>query len=163
MANRPKFREAWQAFETVNVPVKMVGDLIGDKVKLNIDNGIFNNACPIRISYVLNQTGFKITKKQNIAMSSGRDGQWHLYRVVGAIEYLQSTFGQPEVIIKGAPSYADFKDKKGILAVKGTGWGDARGHITLWNGTKCSGSCHLSESPDNGTFVPEEAYLWELP
>lgn len=31
MANRPKFREASQAFETVNVPVKMVGDLIGAK------------------------------------------------------------------------------------------------------------------------------------
>ncbi len=34
MVNRPKFREAWQAFETVNVPVKMVGDLIGgNKIK----------------------------------------------------------------------------------------------------------------------------------
>ncbi|MDR1227763.1 MAG: type VI secretion system amidase effector protein Tae4 [Azoarcus sp.] len=51
----------------------------------------------------------------------------------------------------------------GILVVRGSGWRDAGGHVTLWDGTMCSDTCHLAYDPDNGSFSPTEAALWVLP
>lgn len=50
---RPNFTKAWMYFSEINTPVKEVGKIIGGNVKTNIDSGIFLNACPIRMSYVL--------------------------------------------------------------------------------------------------------------
>lgn len=55
--HRPNFSVAWSLFADVNVPVKAVGKKIGGKVEANIESGVFKNACPIRMSYVLNRTG----------------------------------------------------------------------------------------------------------
>jgi len=55
---RPVFLLAWNKFREVQLPVAEVGLKIGGKVGQNIAAGIFENACPIRISYVLNMTGF---------------------------------------------------------------------------------------------------------
>jgi hypothetical protein len=52
--------------------------------------------------------------------------------------------------------------RKGIIVVKGQGWSNARGHVTLWDGSFCSDACHLLRDPDNGLFVPETASLWVL-
>lgn len=51
---------------------------------------------------------------------------------------------------------------KGILVIRGHGWTNARGHITLWDGTQCADTCHLMYDPENGPFVPETASLWVL-
>lgn len=47
---RPNFIKAWVYFSEINVPVKEVGKKIGGKVQVNIDSGVFQNACPIRMS-----------------------------------------------------------------------------------------------------------------
>lgn len=39
-----------------------VGRIIGGNVGQNISGGYFENACPIRMSYVLNATGFPISR-----------------------------------------------------------------------------------------------------
>ena len=75
--------------------------------------------------------------------------------------YLERTFGAPDAKAD-APSPGDFSGARGIIVVKGQGWSNARGHVTLWDGTKCSDSCHLMADPDNGSFVPETAALWTL-
>ncbi|WP_311765917.1 MULTISPECIES: hypothetical protein [unclassified Caballeronia] len=49
-----------------------------------------------------------------------------------------------------------------MIVVKGHGWSNARGHVTLWDGSFCSDACHLLRDPDNGLFVPETASLWVL-
>lgn len=51
---------------------------------------------------------------------------------------------------------------QGIIGVKGHGWSNAAGHVTLWNGTQCSDTCHLMSDPDNGPFVPDTASIWKL-
>lgn len=58
--NRPSFNEAWLAFRKVNHSVADVGSIIGGNVGKNITGSYFQNACPIRMSYVLNATGFPI-------------------------------------------------------------------------------------------------------
>lgn len=57
---------------------------------------------------------------------------------------------------------ADFAKMQGVIVVKGHGWANAAGHVTLWNGAQCADACHLMNDPDNGPFVPETAAIWEL-
>ncbi|MDI5405259.1 T6SS effector amidase Tae4 family protein, partial [Salmonella enterica subsp. enterica serovar Lubbock] len=41
----------------------------------------FQNACPIRMSYVLNATGFPIARNSPYAKVSGADNKFYIYRV----------------------------------------------------------------------------------
>jgi len=163
---RPLFDNAWGAFIQIAVPVKDVGRIIGGHVEVNInippEQGGFANACPIRMSYVLNYSGFPIHQDPRYSMVSGGDKKWYLYRVAEMMSYLENTFGPPDKTITGAPAESDFADKQGIVVVRGHGWSDAIGHITLWNGKICSDNCHLTANPDNGTFIPETASIWVL-
>lgn len=161
MSGRPAFGSAWIAFTRVHVSVADVGKLIGGRVDDNIKAGIFQNACPIRMSYVLNSTGFAVKKEAGYATVSGADGKQYLFRVNDMMAYLEREFGRPDKTAK-SPKEADFRGQRGILVVRGHGWKDARGHVTLWNGAACSDSCHLLQNPDNGTFIPDTASLWEL-
>ena len=152
MANRPTFNLVWGAFSRVNGSVSHVGQVIGGKVKTNIDGGIFTNACAIRMSYVLNQTGFPIPGNAG-AVSSGANGAKYLYRVSDLTPHLVATFGKPDQVVQ-RPSTASFAGKKGIVVFEVAVWSDASGHATLWNGTACSDSCYFPEST--------RASLWEL-
>lgn len=159
---RPLFNKAWSLFSEVNVDVMSVGEKIGGKVKFNIENGIFANACPIRMSYVLNYSGTPIPKpggKYNVV--SGADAKWYMYRVPEMMSFLAATFGDPDFGTE-KPKIADFANKKGILLIRGSGWRDAVGHVTLFDGKVCSDACHLTGDPLNGTFTPEKASIWLL-
>ncbi|MDC2860106.1 MULTISPECIES: type VI secretion system amidase effector protein Tae4 [unclassified Delftia] len=163
---RPAFSQAWHAFMAVRIPVKEVGRKIGGMVQKNTELdpklGGFENACPIRMSYVLNMTGFPIPKGSTYKTVSGADGRQYMYRVAEMMAYLEKTFGKAEKTVR-SPKTTDFIGMKGIIVVKGHGWGNAIGHVTLWNGTECSDTCHLMSDPDNGTFVPDIASIWVLP
>jgi hypothetical protein len=159
---RPLFNLAWTAFVAVRVSVSQVGQKIGGAVQKNVEAGIFQNACPIRMSYVLNVTGFPIVKHPGYATVSGGDKRLYLFRVNDMMGYLERVFGKPDKTVK-TPRQSDFAGLKGILVVKGHGWANAKGHITLWDGFLCSDTCHLTSDPDNGPFVPESASLWVLP
>ena len=69
--HRPSFTSAWSRFNEVNLPVASVGKKIGGKVGSNVASGIFQNACPIRMSYVLNYCGVRIPKS-GYAVVSGQ-------------------------------------------------------------------------------------------
>jgi hypothetical protein len=86
---RPFFGTAWAKFSEVNVPVADVGKKIGGKVEQNIKSGVFQNACPIRMSYVLNYTGVPIPRS-SYAVVSGADGKWYMYRVNDMMSFLET-------------------------------------------------------------------------
>jgi len=161
MSARPSFAGAWSAFSAVRVSVADVGKLIGGRVKDNIESGVFQNACPIRMSYVLNQTGCPIRKSPGCATVTGGDGKQYIFRVNDVMSYLEHEFGRPDRTAS-SPEERDFRDLKGIIVVKGHGWSNARGHVTLWDGSVCSDNCHLLRDPENGLFIPETASLWSL-
>ncbi len=113
------------------------------------------------MSYVLNKCGILIPKGNKYAVVSGRDKFQYMFRVNDMISYLEEVFGKPEIKVK-SPQEKDFTPKKGIIVFYGSGWSNARGHVTLWNGITCADACHFMSSPENRTFVPEKGYLWEL-
>ena len=160
-APRPPFLKAWKLFKEVKLSVKDVGEKIGGKVKTNIDSRIFANACPIRMSYVLNHSGIPIPSGAGYAVVSGADHAWYMFHITEMLTFLTSKWGPPDVTAK-QPYLAHFQGKKGVLLVLGSGWGNASGHITLWNGGICSDVCHLMGDGENGRFVPSVAHLWVL-
>jgi hypothetical protein len=161
--DRPLQATAWKRFQEINLPVAVVGEKIGGKVGLNIANGIFANACPIRISYMLNYSGFRIARPiAGYSAVSGADRKWYLFRVREMMDYLAATFGEADVTISD-PAPVDLLGMQGIMVVRGSGWSDASGHVTLWDGTVCPDHCHLLGDPANGSFTPEIAKLWLLP
>ena len=168
---RPLFHSAWARFQQINVSVGDVGRIIGGKVRVNIDSGAFPNACPIRMSYVLNRTGFPVNKnfvplddQGRQQVSSGDDGLWYIYRVNPMIEYLRKVFGTPDMELTRPPITAGaFLGMKGILIVTGHGWDNAAGHVAIFDGSTCADSCHFTGDPANGTFAPAKAILWKLP
>ncbi|MCL2161764.1 MAG: type VI secretion system amidase effector protein Tae4 [Betaproteobacteria bacterium] len=156
-------------FLHVNVSVPEVGRKIGGKVNFNINEvqgrGKWTNACAVRMSYVLNRTGFPVQRGRFLTVS-GADGMWYMPRVDDIIPYLEGVFGDPDIEVghaKHAPAPDDFEGMKGILAVTVDGWGDATGHVTLWNGSMCSDACYLAENPHNRPYTPRKARLWVLP
>jgi hypothetical protein len=146
----------------VRLPVKEVGGTVQKNIEIPEDQGGFWNACPIRMSYVLNVTGFPIRKSNLYSSVSGADHRQYLYKVPDMMRYLEHVFGKPDKTVK-TPKLSDFVNMKGIIVVKGHGWKNAAGHVTLWNGNQCSDTCHLLTDPDNGPFIPDTASIWVLP
>jgi len=158
---RPKLRESVNAFKEVydyiGGTVEAVGKKIGGKVDYNInhlsvDQGGFENACAIRISYVLNKTGFKVPKLPDRTVS-GKNGDWYIYRVQVLIDYLHKVFGKPDITYV-APTPEKLSTDKGILVFEVDGWYNATGHATIWNGIGCSDKCYFERS--------KKVHLWIL-
>ena len=58
---------------------------------------------------------------------------------------------------------AKFLAKKGIIAFDVSGWGDATGHVTVWNGEKCGDdSCFGGDHHYFDFRQVKKIYLWEL-
>jgi hypothetical protein len=170
---RPSFKAAWTLFGEVYQAgqsdadaLALVSAKIGGKVKYNIDDGTFANACPIRMSYVLNYSGVAMPASDpgegKIKAVTGADHKWYLFRVRDMMKILATKFGAPDQEVKN-PKSADFTGKRGIMAIVGHGWTDAIGHVSLWDGHYFSDKNHLSDSNVNGPFVPEVARMWNLP
>jgi len=158
MNNKPSYSTALHHFNAIykGGNFKHVADTIGGKVKLNIDNGTFENLCAVRMSYVLNKCGITILKADG-ATSGGQDGQRYLYRVSDLRSFLTRKFGQPD-LTDSSPSHSALIGKKGIIIFEAH-FSNATGHVTLWGGGNsekdCSDKCYFPSST--------KVYLWELP
>ncbi|QLE84476.1 hypothetical protein FLM48_04850 [Shewanella sp. Scap07] len=144
-------------YDDIGKSVSSVGTKIGGNVDYNInmltiEQGRFENACAIRMSYVLNTIGVKVPYLKGKTISGGR-GNWYLYRVSDLIDFLYDTFGEPDTVVP-SPSASKLENFRGILVVEVQGWGDASGHATIWNGINCSDECYFPLS--------HKAYLWAL-
>jgi hypothetical protein len=157
MRKRPTLSQAVRAFAVVNKSVSEVGTFIGGKVDYNINTitkaeGRFENACAIRISYILNSTGNKIPLIAGQTIS-GKDGNWYIFRVKTLIQYLNKTFGAPDHIIEN-PTAAKLAKNKGIVVFEVNQWIDASGHATVWDGKNCSDKCYFLEA--------KRVHIWTL-
>lgn len=119
--------------KVMNLSPTEVGEFIGGKVQVNIDGGFFKNCCAIRMSYAFNASGVEIPKSTYGATSSGRDGKWYLYRVGDMENFVKAKIGGTPIT---GTTAKDFAGKKGVIFFSGCNWGDATGHVDLFDGTK---------------------------
>lgn len=164
---RPLFSKAWAASQIIynkndtdEERLGRVAKIIGGQVAYNINNPDPNlrwqNTCAVRMSYILNYSGLKITPAGRKTVS-GKDKNWYFYRVSYLIDFLKSQWGEPKIV-----KYPTVIGKKGIILFQISGWSDARGHATLFNGNICYDHCYFKENEPEAKYITDRANFWEL-
>lgn len=105
------------------------------------------NSCAIRMSRGLILSGFHLPKSNTGGVMKGSDGYYWL-RVRELSKYLEKTLKTPEfsVSLKKAKlgeekeplsteQWEVLRNMKGIIMFNVSGWDDATGHFTLWDGS----------------------------
>ncbi|HEX3436608.1 MAG TPA: T6SS effector amidase Tae4 family protein [Pseudacidobacterium sp.] len=119
-----------------------------DAVRLKIGGEIATmppgtNTCAMRLSRALNYAGKVHEIPENggilkLYTLKGGDHLNYLLRVSELTRYLYRRYGTPTVSVNYSPteteSVTPFLGKRGIICWHVTGWDDATGHYTLWNG-----------------------------
>lgn len=138
----------WDILQT-KFPAKSAEEVfqeIGGRVFYNYQIGVFKNACSIRVSVALNESGkehelpfFRAEWPQGrmqAQVSSGANRKWYIFRVRMLIKYLTEKYGKPE---EHLPSeyLQKIAGRKGIIIFEVRGWSDATGHADLWDGSAC--------------------------
>lgn len=187
---RPRFSTAWQAYPvgtTTEQAYALVGGNAealykeGEARKKSTDAVIgmipaesqdavptavnpYGNACAIRLSRAFNYSGLEI-KSGNVDSGyrvKGGDGKAYFVRVKHICEFIKKHLGEADLTISGGGDNAKKQlfDKKGILIFSITGWRDASGHATLWDGSGCGDSCYFEHNDSRVKTTQIE--FWEL-
>jgi len=154
---RPKWDDMLKNYPNTSVDVVTLYNDIGNGLIDYYNNpktqSSWENTCSFRMSKGLNYSGFKLPKDNSKyrltkgGVHTGKDNLNYWYRVSELGKYLEDHLGSPEfdVTLKKADlgekkiglSILDW-DKlsklKGIIMFKVSGWGNASGHFTLWDG-----------------------------
>jgi len=141
-----------------------VAQIIGGNVAGNINNRDpkqrWINTCAVRMSYVLNQSGLKIPNVPGQTVS-GADKNWYFFRVKNLIAFLEQRWGKAEVVSYPVSGGGTLAGKKGVILFEVSGWTDARGHATLFNGSSCYDHCYFNEP--EARYRTDRANFWSLP
>jgi hypothetical protein len=100
----------------------------------------YENTCAMRVSKALNYCkGHEIPQQKGLLCIIGKDKKRYAIRVREMERYIKDTYGEPVFELKAEKGIIDNSSiigKKGIISFHVSGWGDATGHISLWNGKK---------------------------
>lgn len=163
-AKRPLFSTLWS-----NYPVKMAASDVyalvgGQALALYKENPTgYANACALRLSRSLNYGGMPIKQSTKGYKVKGNDNKPYLLRVREMITFVEQNLGKPDITFKPKNNEdvsSQLRGKKGIIIFKVSGWGDASGHVTLWNGSDCGDSCYFIHNTPNVRTT--DIFFWNL-
>lgn len=170
---KPSLQRLWNAFpDHVRYPkLRDLYTMLGGAAAKNIDAPGFGpngNTCASRLSFAFNRGGAPIKPSQaalaHAQTLTAGDGSRIIFRVAEFRSYLLRTLGKPK-IDKVSPFDHAFRGKPGIIAFT-VNWGDASGHIALWNGTTYREPIHDNYatyvSDINPNVRTSRGEFWEL-
>jgi hypothetical protein len=174
---RPAFEALWKRFPDHRAfpNLEALFRHVGGELERNINVPGFGpdgNTCAVRMSLALNHGGTpidaRVVKLLGLNVLIGADGHRYLFRVRELRRYLANVLGAAAADRR--PPYGDaFKGKRGIMAIEVHGWGDASGHVALWNGTTFREPAYddylgLADNPRTRLVEPSttSAHLWKL-
>ena len=70
-------------------------------------------------------------------------------------------WGKPELVKYPPTGGGELSGKKDLISFEISGWSDARGHATLFNGVTCYDHCYFNEP--GVRYRTERANFWSLP
>ncbi|XP_077997623.1 uncharacterized protein LOC144450778 isoform X2 [Glandiceps talaboti] len=115
---------------------------------------IGQNSCAIRVSYSLITSGQKLNDIQkgecNWAQVVNGDGDKYIIRVATMRCYLESRKGSADIV---SSSKTSFQGYKGIIVFQSCKFQTATGHVDLWDGSKCAGTCYFDSCKDMRLFI----------
>lgn len=168
---KPNFQKLWANFPDHGQYPYMV-DLythLGGSAQKAINTPGFGpkgNTCASRLSHAFNKAGAPIGPGHlsGIETLSTADHKRIIFRVREFRKYLLRTLGKPTADVT-FPFDDAFKGKKGIVAFS-VNWGNASGHIALWNGVRYREPDHDSYgsyvNADNPKVKTSRGDFWEL-
>lgn len=163
---RPSFADAWAAAQRIYDPSnsgEKVAKLIGGYVEKNINNPDpkqrWSNTCAVRLSYILNQVGVLVPRIPGQTVS-GTGGHQYFFRVRDLIAFLRQRWGEAEIINYPPADGGSLAGKKGLVLFEISGWSDAHGHATLFDGKSCYDHCYFNGPGAN--YRTDRANFWSL-
>lgn len=178
---RPSWEDMKKNYPNSSVSTKSLYTAIGGSLpeRLEADPNSWINSCCVRMSRGLNYSGFSLPKAPSSGGTIyGKDQKRYWIRVKDLLAYLKIKFGKPDIECTGGHSaVSHFKGKRGIIVFEVSGWGNATGHFTLWDGQQLAYPgdprhddptseyyyFHMRYSPMKGKIVQTtKVYLWEL-
>ena len=137
---------------------------IGGKVYQNHKNNpkAFANSCALRMCRALNYSEAEIPYDKG-KTGSGSDGKWYYYRVKDLHAYLEERYGSPDIVVR--PGDSNFNSvvasNMGIIVFDVSGWSDATGHITTWDGENAGDHSYFQEDLPSGVTLIKVS-IWTL-
>ena len=137
----PSLAAIWAAFPD-HLRYRTLHDLytmLGGTAARNINAPGFGpngNTCASRLSHAFNRGGAPISEA--IARRAGAEtigtanSERIIFRVTHFRSYLRAAYGEPRADT-ASPFDDSFRQQRGIIAFNVTGWGDATGHIALFD------------------------------
>ncbi|MBN3573255.1 type VI secretion system amidase effector protein Tae4 [Vibrio ostreicida] len=171
--NRPRFSDIWAAYSEVGKKAApRVYEIVGGRaLELYLaDSDSYANACALRMSRSFNYGGFlvpsgTIIETYPIYRVRGADNKIYILRVKDLIQYIKFNWGSPEYDMEPVDISA-ISGKRGVMIIEVSGWGDASGHVTLWDGSSTGDGTHYHElsyyERYGGSVAPKRVMLWEL-
>lgn len=163
---RPSFTAAWTASQRIydpSNPGAKVARVIGGNVEKNINNPDakqrWDNTCAVRMSYILGEAGLMIPSISGQTVS-GADGRRYFFRVRDLIAFLKHRWGKAEVVEYPASGGGALAGKRGVILFEVSGWSNAQGHATLFDGRSCYDHCYFNEP--GATYHTNRANFWSL-
>lgn len=163
-AKRPLFSALWENYP-VKMPAADVYSMVGGQaLALYTENPTgYANACALRLSRSLNYGGMPIKQTTRGYKVKGSDDKPYLLRVREMISFVEQNFGKADITFKPQSNEDvsfQLRGKKGVIIFKVSGWGDATGHVTLWNGSDCGDSCYFIH--DRSNVRTTDILFWNL-
>lgn len=161
---RPPFLVLWAASQRIydaKHSNARVAQVVGGKVAFNINGKKpWPNTCAVRMSYMLNAGGVHIPFIHGQTVS-GADQRWYFHRVKDVITFLRHTWGEPDLIEAYPPAGGGpLHGRKGVILFEISGFDNAAGHASLWNGAQCYDHCYFNEP--GASYTTTRANFWEL-
>jgi RHS repeat-associated protein len=149
---------------------KKIGGEVATKYFYNKKTHAEANSCALRFSRALNLSGFDINPELMPSGEywTGADGKFYIMKVADMEKYLKIIFGKPDIVKRRGDTDitpGDFGGNKGIMSFDVNGWGDATGHVTLFNGNASEGGSYFQQDlNDEGEpqVKTEKVLLWIL-
>lgn len=160
------FSKLWRNYP-VNSSAPEAYELVGGQAwALHLERPeSYTNACALRFSRSLNYSGYVINNQHSgFYTVKGEDNLNYLLRVKETIKYVKENFGAPTSTfnssdISMSEVQSQLMGKTGIIIFEVTGWSDATGHVTLWNGSTCGDSCYFNPHAPART---DKIIFWEI-
>jgi hypothetical protein len=112
------------------------------------------------MSYILNHTGLVISRISGQTVS-GADERQYFFRVKDLVAFLRQQWGEPDEIVKyPPPGGGPLAGRKGVILFEVSGWSDAQGHATLFDGKVCYDHCYFREP--EAKYHTDRANFWSL-
>jgi hypothetical protein len=123
-----------------NYPTDKDPEVVKKAIGGSVDKSWYENTCIIRVSKSMNYAKHLIPPDSGTFKTrKGADKMWYGLGVQQFWEWLEKTYGKPDVYAEKDPKsgripFDKFSGKMGIIGFRVKGWKDASGHFSLFDG-----------------------------